>query len=304
MRAVVVDVFGGPEVARVREVPEPKPGAGQVLIEVAAAAVNPVDLVTRRGLLHAAALHGVPPVRLGWDVAGTVTEIGSGVRRLRPGSTVVGVSDRLAALSKTHAEKVVLDQSAVAAIDDRADLATMSTLPLAGLTAWQALESAGLRRGCVLLVTGAVGSMVVQLALLRGAAVLGAGRPSHRVVIESSGARFVDTAGLAENAREVVPEGVDAAIDTAVIGGQSLDAVRNRGRHVSLVVSEQPTPLRGINSTSIAIRADWEQLTILGNLATTRAIQLPEVTTAKLDDASAAYADAEAKRSGRITLTP
>jgi NADPH2:quinone reductase len=307
VRAVVVEQFGPPHVAKVRDVPVPAVGPGQVLIEVAAAAVDPVDLVTRRGLLLEAGLHGPGPVRLGWDVAGTVTAAGPGVRRLRPGQRVVGLSDRLSAPSKTHAEVVLLDETAAAAVDERADLIRLSTLPLAGLTAWQALDRAQVRAGDTLLVTGAagaVGSLATQLARVRGATVLGAGRAGHRAEIEAAGATFVAVDGLAENVRALVPGGVDAAVDTSVLGAASLDAVRDQGRHVSLVVTDRPAPLRDVTSTSLAVRADWQQLVLLTHLASTGVLRLPEVTTIGLEDAATAYARAEGGGGRRYVLVP
>ncbi|MGC5165929.1 NADP-dependent oxidoreductase [Luteimicrobium sp. DT211] len=307
MRAVVVEQFGPPSVARIAEVPVPPVGPGQVRVAVASAAINPVDLVTRRGALHEAGLHDAAPVRLGWDVAGTVTAVGAGVRRLREGQRVIGLSDRLSAPSKTHADQVLLDETAVAAVDEHADLISFGALPLAGLTAWQALDLAHVGAGSTLLVTGAagrVGSTALQLALLRGANVLGAGRTGHRPLVEATGATFVDAAGLAEHVRDVVPGGVDAAIDAAALGAASLDAVRSGGRHVSLVVTESPAPLRGVASSSLAVRADWQQLALVSHLASTGALRLPQVTTIGLDDAVAAYAQAEKADGARYVLVP
>ena len=289
------------------EVPVPPVGPGQVLVAVAAAAVNPVDLVTRQGALHQAGLHGGAPVRLGWDVAGTVTAVGAGVRRLRPGQPVIGLSDRLSAPSKAHAEQVLLDETAAAAVDDRAELTRFGALPLAALTAWQALDRARVRPGETLLVTGAggsVGSMAVQLALLRGAAVVGTGRARHRKLVEDTGASFVGTEGLADQVRDVFPGGVDAAIDAAVLGAPSLDAVRPGGRHVSLVVTERPAPLREITSTSLAVRADWQQLALISHLASSGALRLPDVTPIGLGEAATAYARAEGATGARYVLVP
>ena len=306
MRAVVVEEFGGADAAQVMVVDDPQPGPEEVVVEVAAAGINPVDTATRKGLLHEAGLHQQPPVRLGWDVAGRVRAVGAGVRRIRPGQPVIGLSDRLNAPTKSHGELVTLDEVAVSGVPAESDLTRLSILPLAGLTAWQALKRTAVHRGQTLLVTGAagaVGSLIAQLARLEGVAVIGAGREQHRERIEAFDATFVDVARLAEDVREAVPSGVDAAIDTAVLGAASLDAVRSGGRHVSLVVTERPAPLRGIESTSVAVRGSWRQLTILASLHATGALCVPEPSTYPLTEAAAAYAAAEEPANGRTALT-
>ncbi len=305
MQAVVVEHFGGPETVQIREVRNPFPGAGEVLIQVVAAAVNAVDIVTRAGLLAGGGLHGDPPVRLGWDVAGTVTAVGPDVRRIRRGQKVIGLSDRLTAPTKTHGQQVVLDEGAVAAVPDSSDLLVLSSLPLAGLTAWQALELCELRPGGSLLVTGAagnVGSVATRLALLDGITVLGAGRAAHREAIEKTGAVFIDAEHLDEEVHARLPIGVDAVVDAAVIGSTSADAVRRGGRHVSLNVTERPAPLRGITTTSLAVRADWRQLTILAALYESGALELSApAETYPLGAAKAAYAAAATRR---VAITP
>jgi NADPH:quinone reductase-like Zn-dependent oxidoreductase len=305
MRAVVVDRFGGSEFVRVRDVPAPVPGAGEVLMKVSAAAVNPVDLVTRAGLLHAAGLHGGPPLRLGWDAAGVIVAVGANVRRVRVGQTAIGLSDRLSAPSKTHAEHVVLDEDSVAIVRDSSDLVELSTLPLAGLTAWQALERCQLRSGDSVLITGAAGNVGViatQLAVLRGHRVFGVGRAAHREIIERLGAEFIDTGQFGESLRTLSPLGVDAAIDAASLGNASAETVRRGGIHVSLNVTERPAPLRGITSTSIAVRADWQQLTILAALYESGALVLPApVKTYPLTSAKAAH---EGSTNQRSVITP
>lgn len=181
MRALVIDSFGGPEVLRIAEVPVPAAGPGQVLIRVEAATVHPVDLATRSGVLAEAGLMaGTGRTGLGWDVAGVVEATGPGVGGVRPGDRVVGMNDRLDVELGTHAEYVVLDAHAVAPAPVSLAPAAAATLPLAGLTALQALDALDLPAGETLLVTGAagaVGGYAVQLAAARGLRVVAAARP-------------------------------------------------------------------------------------------------------------------------------
>src|SRR5689334_833386 len=115
MRAVVVKSFGGPEAMEIEELPVPAAGVGQVRIRVEAAGVNPVDAATRSGQLAAAGLMAPRDVvGIGWDVAGTVDQVGPEVTGFAPGDRVIGLRDRLDVPLGTYAEYVVLDATAVA----------------------------------------------------------------------------------------------------------------------------------------------------------------------------------------------
>jgi NADPH:quinone reductase-like Zn-dependent oxidoreductase len=310
MRAVLADAFGGPEVLELLDIDVPEPGPGQVRIAVEAAAVNPVDLATRQGLIHESGMLDGPPVRFGWDVAGRVDAMGIGVRRLRIGQPVIGLSDRLAAPGKTHADAVVLEEAAVAAVSGDLESPVAATLPLAGLTALQALDLLDLHPGQSILVTGvggAVGSLTLQLARLRGLRVIAAGRARDATRASSLGAdAFLESSPrLAEAVRGVVGGGVDGAVDSARLNNASLDSVRPRGAHVSLAVLQRPAPLRGIRSVSVAVAANWEQLALLGSLAATGALQVEIAETMGLPEARKAHELlATGGIRGRVVLQP
>ncbi|NGO81883.1 NADP-dependent oxidoreductase [Streptomyces sp. YC504] len=265
MRAVIVRSFGGPEVLEVAEVPVPEPGRARIRIRVAAAAVNPVDVQTRSGALTTG---GLLPSRevigIGWDVAGTVDALGPGVAGFRRGDAVIGLSDRLALPLKAQAEYVVLDADAVAAVPAGTDLVAAATLPLGGLTAAQALDIAEAEPGGTLLVTGAagaVGGYAVQLAARAGVRVVAVAGAGDEEVVRELGAEFFvpRTADLPAAVRDLVPGGVDAAVDAASVGVLALDAVRGGGSMVS-VLGNAPTPLRGIRVGQVWIRADGPRL--------------------------------------------
>jgi NADPH:quinone reductase-like Zn-dependent oxidoreductase len=310
MRAVVADAFGEPDVLRLVDVAVPEPGSGQVRVAVHAAALNPVDVATRLGLLRAAGLHGEPPVRFGWDAVGRIDAIGAGVYRVKIGDRVLGVSDRLTASSKTHADAVVLDETGVAVAPDTLDAAVAASLPLAGLTAIQALNRLALDPGQRVLITGAggsIGSLATQLARLRGLHVVAAGRSQDEATARALGAvDFVPADGDLATAVRQLPAGpVDGALDAAGIGVASLDAVRARGAHISLNVTERPAPLRSIRSESVAITADWEQLTVLAALASTGALRVDVTEQLGLDEIREAHQLlAAAGRRGRIVVFP
>jgi NADPH:quinone reductase-like Zn-dependent oxidoreductase len=310
MRSVVVTEFGGTEALSIVERPVPVPGLGQVRVRVRSAAVNPVDLVTRAGILREAGLHGPAPVGLGWDVCGTVDAVGPETRRVRVAQSVIGLSDRLQCQLKTHADAVVLPEAAVAAIPTGLDPDLAATLPLAGSTALQALDALDLPDRASLLVTGAagaVGSLAVQLAKLRGLRVIATAHGTHaRRLCDLGCDNFVPTVGgVAEDVRQLVPGGVDGAVDAASLGIGSLDAVRNGGAHVSLNVTQRPPALRGIRSVSIAVQANWQHLTLLAGLAATGSLRVPIAEVIALDEVAEAHRRlAAGGLNGRIILRP
>jgi NADPH:quinone reductase-like Zn-dependent oxidoreductase len=310
MRSAVVTAFGGTESLAIVERPLADPGVGEVRLRVRSAAVNPVDIVTRAGRLSEAGLHGPAPIGLGWDASGTVDAVGPGTRRIRVGQPVIGLSDRLQSLVKTHADAVILPEPAVAAIPGDLDLDVAAALPLAGSTALQALDALDLPEGASLLVTGAagaVGSLTVQLARLRGLRVLATARAKHEARLRELGSDvFLPiTDRRADDVRRLVPGGVDGAVDAASLGIQSLDAVRNQGSHVSLVVTQRPPALRGIRSVSVAVQANWQHLTLLAALAATGSLQVSIAEVIPLEDVAKAHDLLEVGGlTGRIILRP
>src|SRR4051812_8379360 len=179
MQAIVVTRYGGPEVLASVERATPAPGPGDVVIEVAAAAVNPVDHAIRAGYLDHF-VHGRLPVGLGWDVAGRVVAVGADVHDVAAGQSVIGLLDDVLAPAAAYATHAVLKRSALAVVPEGTDLVAAATLPLNSLTAAQALELIDLAPGQSLLVTGAGGALgeyTVALGAARGLKVIGLGRP-------------------------------------------------------------------------------------------------------------------------------
>ncbi len=311
MRAVVVRSFGGPDVLEVSAVPVPATGPGQVRIRVDAASVNPVDAATRSGALASAGL--MPPrevIGIGWDVAGHVDEVGTGVTTFAPGDRVIGLRDRLDVSLGTYAEFVVLDAEAVAPAPSGISATEAATLPLNGLTALQALDLLALEPGATLLVTGAagaVGGFAVELAALRGLQVVAAAGAEDETFVRAAGAWwFVPrSADLAEAVRDLVPGGVDGALDAAVLGVRALGAVRNRGAFVSVVAGAAPLPLRGITVSEQWVAADGSALAWLSSLAERGQVSLRVADTLPLHRAIQAHeALAKGGLRGRLVLTP
>lgn len=311
MRAIVVRSFGGPGVLEVAEVPVPVPGAEQVLIRVAASAVNPVDLHTRSGGLHAA---GLLPARdvigIGWDVAGTVAEIGSGVDGFAIGDEVFGLSDHLDVPLGTQSDYVALDATAVARAPRSVSAVAAATVPLNALTAAQSLDLLALPPGNTVLVTGAagaVGGFAVQLAVVRGLRVVATAASADAELVGSLGAEFFVPRGqrLGEAVRSLVPGGVDGAIDAAALGVEALDAVRNQGAFAAVVGGAEPVGLRGIRVVNTWIRADGTRLAELADLIDTGRLSLRVAGTLPLDRVAEAHKQlAEGGLRGRLVLVP
>ena len=234
MKSIIVRQPGDPNVLEIADLPLPEPGPHQVRVKVAASALNPIDLSARAGRLTAAGLMpSMPQYGLGWDVAGHVDATGSGIARFQPGDAVIGLRDLLFA-GGTHAEYVVLDESAVAPAPTSVPLTDAATLPLNGLTADRALDLAGLAPGQTLLVTGAsggVGGFALQLAAMRGLRTVALARPhdADRVrALGASGDRHLVGRSRCRPVRRIVPGGVDAVIDAAILGITAHQALRGR----------------------------------------------------------------------------
>ncbi|MEU3828011.1 zinc-binding dehydrogenase [Streptomyces sp. SID486] len=230
MRAVQIDVHGGPEVLTVREVADPQPGPGEVLIRTVASSLNPVDWKTRAWDVGPAF-----PMTLGWDLAGVV--VGGSSARFAVGDRVIAMSAQVATGRGTWAELVSLPEHLVTRAPATLTLAEAATLPLAGTTAVQALAALKLESRTRLLVTGgagAVGGLAVQLARRAGVAVDAlVSRPEHLAPVRELGAETV--VDMASD----LPEGVyDAVLDTA--GADVSAALAAGGLYVS--ISDDPLP--------------------------------------------------------------
>ncbi|AIR99812.1 zinc-binding dehydrogenase [Streptomyces glaucescens] len=295
MRAVVVERFGGPEAVEVVETEVPEPGARQVRIKVAAAALNPVDAGVRAGVFGGAGQR----IGLGWDVAGTVDAAGAAAA-WNAGDEVVALHYGAVKPLGTHAEYVVVDADAVAPAPAGADAVHAATLPLNALTAAQALDLLGLEAGQSLLVTGAagaVGGYAARLAAYRGVAVTGLAREDDEELVRSLGARFA--------AGEPAAGGFDAVLDAAVLGERALGWARDGGAYAGVIPGAAPEPVRGVRVGAVEVSADGARLAELVRLVEEGVLALRVAETFSLEDAVKAHARlAEGGVRGRLVLVP
>jgi NADPH:quinone reductase-like Zn-dependent oxidoreductase len=229
MRAIRVDHFGGPEVLALVEAELPEAAPGEVLVRVAAAGVNPVDWAVRSGA--AGDRFGSPPYIPGWDIAGVIEAAGPGTGSFAPGDRVYGMP-RFPAMASAYAEHVTAPAAHLAAAPAHLSDTDAAGLPLAGLTALQVLDQAGVVSGQRVLVhaaAGGVGHLAVQLAKARGAYVLGTARAGKHEFLRDLGVdEPIDYSAVAF---EDAAKDVDLVIDT--IGGEygdrSLGMIRPGG---------------------------------------------------------------------------
>ncbi|MEU6120362.1 NADP-dependent oxidoreductase [Streptomyces sp. NPDC047123] len=210
MKAARFTRFGGPEVLEIAELPDPRPGPGQIRIAVRAAGVNASDWKKRRGLMDEEL-----PQTLGYEAAGVVDELGADVRDVALGDRVFGFCTEGAA----QAELAVL--SSYAPVPPSLDFPGAAALPAAVETATRALDQLGVDGGTLLVsgASGSVGAAAVQLAVGRGARVIGTASPVNHDCLRSLGAEPVAYGeGLADRVRALAPDGVDLALDVAGSG--------------------------------------------------------------------------------------
>lgn len=298
MRAMAIEEFGGPDKIRLMDLPKPVFGPDSVLIRAAAAGVNPVDWKIREGRQMARYPHHFPLI-LGWDVAGVVEEVGPAVTRFEPGDKVCAYARKSCVEWGTYAEWVAVAEESVAKAPANTDLVTAAALPLAGLTARQALDTLDLAGGQTVLVqggSGGVGTYALQLLREREAEVLATSGPAGHDHIRSLSATPIDRHGdVVEQVRAVAPAGVDALVD--LVGPKAVESclplLKDGAKVVSILV---PPPIgeaasRGVTGRYVFVRPYGEQLQELVNRVDGGSLQIHLHRTYPLEQAADAHSD-------------
>lgn len=301
MKAAIIDAYGSPDVLQVTSVPRPTVGAGELLIRVHCAGINPVDCKTRAGGGVAGRLSGFPLI-LGWDVSGVVEALGPGAHGVNVGDEVFGMV-RFPQAGGAYAQYLTTPDDHVAHKPAALSHREAAALPLTGLTAWQALfDVAKVRAGQRVLVHGAaggVGHLVVQLAHWTGAVVIGTCSARNAEFAVAAGCDEVIDYEAAPFEEQVAP--VDVVIDC--VGGElarrSLDVVRHGGVLVTLptkVDYNGDASSRGIDATWMLVHPDRTQLNKLAELADQGVVRPHIEQSFALDDIPAAHARSETGR--------
>ncbi|GAQ57035.1 NADP-dependent oxidoreductase [Streptomyces acidiscabies] len=291
MRAVQIDHHGGPEVLTVREIPDPVPAPGEVLIRTAASSLNPVDWKTRAKDIGPAL-----PATLGWDLSGTVVTANDAP--FEPGDQVVAMSAQIATARGTWSELVALPAHLLTHAPTTVPLTDAAALPLAGVTAVQALDKTALTEGARLLVIGAIGAvggLAVQLARHTGTEVDAlVSRPAHLAEAGALGAVHVT-----HTLTDLTPATYDAILDTAGLDAGHLLAPG--GRYVS--IADEPLPdVPG--ATKSYVQENAAHLAHLVALIDKGDLRLRIATRHPLDQVRAAHEEFEAGGVlGKILLT-
>ena len=264
MKAVRIHRYGGPEVVSYEDSARPEPGPGEVLVRVHAAGVNPVDWKTRAGGGQAEKIGERFPLVLGWDVSGTVEEAGPDAGGFDAGEEVFGLL-RFPQPGSTFAEYVAAPAAELAAKPQSLSHVEAAAVPLAGLTAWQALFEAGdLQAGQTVLVhaaAGGVGHLAVQLARWKGARVIGTASGANAEFVRSLGAEPVDYTEVRFEEAVADVDVVLVAVDADVLE-RSFAVLRRGGTLVSIRSDPSPEDAErhGVRAERILVRPDAAQL--------------------------------------------
>jgi len=306
MRAVIQNSVGGPDVLLMADRPDPIPQAGEVLVRVKAAGINPVDGAVRGGHFP---LLGEPPFVLGWDISGTVEALGPDVAGFKVGDQVFGMP-RFPKQAAAYAELVVAPADEIALKPEGITHIQAGALPLAGLTAWQGLvRHGGLKQGERVLIhaaAGGVGHLAVQIAKARGAHVVATASPDKLDFVRSIGAdEVVDytSSDFTEKVRDL-----DLVLDP--MGGdhadRSLKVLKDGGVLVSLLDVHDSTRAqagsRNIRVERMSVVPDRAGLVELGKLIDAKKLAVHVARTFPLTEAGAAHAFLATRPTGKVAL--
>jgi len=307
MKAVRFHTYGKPDVLVYEDVARPEPAAGEVLVKVYATSINPIDWKIRAGHLRGFRDYPLPFI-LGWDVSGVIESAGPGVTQWKPGDEVYGRPD--IGRSGAYAEYIAVKEGELARKPKSLDHVHSAAVPLAGLTAWQALfDTAGLTSGQKVLIqaaAGGVGHLAIQFAKLKGLYVAGTAGGRNQEFLKQLGCDLpinYETTRFEDVARDF-----DAVIES--MGGE----VRNRSWRVlkkgGILVallgpppSEEDTKAHGVRAAIIWAQTKADQLAEFAKLADSGRLR-PEIAAVfPLRDAAKAHQMSETEHvRGKIVL--
>ncbi len=299
MKAIVVHQYGGPEVLKFENYPDPVPGPGQVLVRVAAASVNPIDYKRRAGLTKDFYPLKFPGL-IGVDMAGTVVKIGLGVEGFSVGDRVFAMADN------TYAELCVVDAAALAKIPEGLDLIQAAALPLVTVTGNQLMAATAIKAGETVLVVGAAGNVgrsAVFTAKARGATVIAGVLKRQINETKTVGADQV-VATDDDTAIANLPP-LDAVADT--VGARTAEKliakVKPGGVYASVVDTPQnATKYPSVKLAHVFSKFDRKTLEFMAEAVRDGKLIIPISQTLPLSEAAEAQAEAEKGAVGKILL--
>jgi NADPH2:quinone reductase len=304
-RAVRFDHYGGQEVLYVAEVPTPSPRAGEVLVSMRAAGINPGEIAIRAGAL-AERFPATFPSGEGSDLAGVVTSLGRGVDQFAVGDEVLGFSMN----RSSHATDVVVPVSQLILKPAELSWEVAGSLYVAGCTAYAAVRAVDPQEGETVAVSaaaGGVGSIVVQLLRIRGAQAIGIASPDNAEWLTAHGAIPVPYGdGLSGRLLAAAPQGIDAFID--LFGPDYVQLAADLGiprQRIETIISFEKAAELGTKADGSATASTAEVLSEVANLVASGAVEVPIAATYPLERVAEAYAElAHRHTRGKIVLTP
>jgi NADPH:quinone reductase-like Zn-dependent oxidoreductase len=274
MKAIRFHEYGGPEVLRYEDVPDPLPGPDQVRIKVAATSFNPVDAGIRGGYVRQAFPIQLPHVP-GIDVSGTIDALGANVTTRQVGDQVIGFLPMLP--DGASAEYVLAPAEVLADAPTSIPLADAAALPEVGLTAWQSIfEHAQAHAGQRLLINGAggaIGSLAIQLAKRAGAYVIATASPRSADRVRAAGADEI-VEHTTTTVADAIREPVDAVLNLAPISPDALGTLAGLVRGDGKVLTTVPTAADGVRGKAIFVRNDARQLAQLVSAVDARELRI------------------------------
>jgi NADPH:quinone reductase-like Zn-dependent oxidoreductase len=269
MRAVVINEYGSKDVLVEQELPKPVIKANQVLVEVYATSINPIDWKLRAGYLKQM-LDWTFPIILGWDVAGKIAEVGSEVKDFQVGDDIFARPDTTS--KGTYAEFTAVDEELLAKKPSNLTFEEAASIPLAGLTAWQCLvDNTKVKQGNKVLIhagAGGVGSLAIQMAKHLGAYVATTASEQNAAYVKELGAdEFIN---YRKQQFEEVLHDFDVVIDT--MGGdilnKSFQVLKPGGRLVTIAGQPDPALIQKhqVMASSYWLTPNGKQLGELGEL--------------------------------------
>jgi NADPH:quinone reductase-like Zn-dependent oxidoreductase len=301
MKAIVVHEYGGPEVLKFEEYPDPVPGPGEVLVRVAAASVNPIDYKRRAGLTKDFYPLTFPGL-IGVDVSGTVVTVGPGVVTFTAGNRVFAMADN------TYAELCVVKADVLADIPEGLDLVEAAALPLVTTTGNQLLSATEIKAGQTVMVLGAVGNVgrsAVFTAKDRGATVI-AGVLNRQIgEAKTIGADQVVATDDDTAIAKLAP--VDAVADT--VGGRTAETLIAKVKPGGVFASVAGTPKNAAKYPSVRVafvfsKFDRSTLQFMAEAVRDGKLVIPISQKLPLSEAAKAQAMAEKGGIGKILLVP
>ena len=301
MKAIVVHQYGGPEVLKLEDYPDPAPGPGEVLVRVAAASVNPIDYKRRAGLTKDFYPLQFPGL-IGVDVAGTVVKLGPGVEDFSTGDRVFAMADN------TYAELCVIKAALLAKIPEGLDLIQAAALPLATITGNQLSSATGIKAGETVLVVGAVGNV--------GRSAVFTAKEHGAVVIAGVLKRQMDEAKTVGAAQVVATDDDDAMANLPpldavadAVGGRTAEKLIAKVKPGGVYASVVGAPQNAAKYPSVKValvfsKVDRKALEYMAEAVRDGKLVIPISQTQPLSEAAEAHAAAEKGGIGKILLVP